>query len=736
MLRGRIWLVVVVGAVALLSAPGASASGVNCLDCSGTYTGSWSAQIQHMAPDGTSSTEGLSLSWTETLKTPPGSASGVWSLVSAQGTVSLTDSAFQENDCSATLSPNGAFASDFTPYGPQVIGSSSGQSIMVNAYPPTYWSGNPSNPQPLLSSDSSHSGCSFTNQTAYENGFFTSFSGASCHYAGPSASEAMSFPSETTATVSDNCDAQGSDSSGGSGTATLSSQLTLSSPRVCSVAAAGGGPATSRRGTADLRSEVLAHQSASGKLGVTPRRGPLRNSADNTVASFKLTASASGGCPPYSYSWHRDKAPSGATVTPGDANGQTIAVTATCPRRRGKNGVSIVPASCDREPLKYTVTALDSAGTSARSSIVIFSVFSQGQTFYSPGDPAERRAWIKTLKGMNNSLAEQCAVDNVVSDILDAGAWEGSWGGLNPLPGPVSSPAAGAAACAHKELDAVKQRFVEGARALKVAEKDPPRDDFSTVAVPALLAAAPAPRCTGRRAALCREIGRDREAADGELEQALVIADSIATTIDRHSGAVSAGDQRAAKLQDAVYRAQQGEVARLLARDNRARSQLALALRRARLDFVFAPSFAGDPVAFLRRAAARLSARSRSAVDAMLASLSLFQPSIGSSYVGDLARAIPTSGLARGALDTNDEVSSMVRALAAQNQIGRPLAARLLADLRRSPAAAGASVSAATSALENDLAAVTGGARPLLEAASGLPTRGYNGGPSDGEGNG
>ena len=705
MLWGRIWLVVVlVGAVAALGASSASASGVSCADCSGTYTGTWSAQIQQASSEETA-TYSLSLSWTETLKTLPGSASGVWSLASAQGTISFSNSAVPGDDCSATLGPNGALASDITQFGPQVIQDAAAHSIMVNAHPPSYWSGDPSNPEPLASSAGGNNNCSFTNQTAYESGFFTSFTGSSCHYAGPSSSEAMSFPSETTATMTDNCDAQGSGGSGSSGTATLNSSLTLSSPGVCSIAAA-----AARHG----------HEAASSKLRVMPRRGPLTNSADNTVARFALTGFASGGCPPYSYSWHMDKAPGGATVTPRDANGQKIGVTATCPPRRGKNGVRVIPGSCDSEPLKYAVTVRDSSGARASSSIVIFAVFSKGQAFYSPGDPAERRAWIKTLKGMIDALAQQCATNQTVSDILDTGAWEGSWGGLNPLPGPVSTPAAGGAACAHDALDQVKKRLTDGARALRVAKKDPPARDFSTVAVPAVLAAAPAHRCTGRRAALCEEIARDREAADGDLEQAVVIADSIATTINRHSGAVRAGDQRAAGLQQAAYRAQLKEVERLLALDNQARLKFARALRRAGQDFRFARSFAEDPVAFLRRAEARLSAPGRSTADAMISALSLFKPSIGASFVGGLSRAIPSAGLP-AAPDTTNELSSLVRALASQGRIGRPHAAKLLADLSGSHAVAGAFSSSARNALERDLAALTGGARQLLQAATGLP---------------
>ena len=103
MARGRIWLVVtVVAAVVAAAAPTASASGVSCADCSGRYTGSWSAKVQFIGSSATA-TYSVSLNWTETLKTPSGSTSGVWSLVSAQGTVSYVSSANPNADCTATL---------------------------------------------------------------------------------------------------------------------------------------------------------------------------------------------------------------------------------------------------------------------------------------------------------------------------------------------------------------------------------------------------------------------------------------------------------------------------------------------------------------------------------------------------------------------------------------------------------------------------------------------------------
>jgi hypothetical protein len=234
---GRIWCVavfVVLGVLALV-ASSASASGVECADCSGTYSGAWSAQTQNTTPEGTQ-TSSMSLSWTEKLSTPPGSASGVWSLASAQGTISFMNTGDSSDDCTASLTPNLAVAADITEFGPQVEEGPS--DIAVAAHPPTYWGGDT---DPLGSSDNSHAGCDGNlDNTAYNSGFWTSFTGSSCHYAGPSQAEAMSFPSPfgasgasppgTATTITDNCDVQGSDVFGATGTATLNSQLTLLAP--------------------------------------------------------------------------------------------------------------------------------------------------------------------------------------------------------------------------------------------------------------------------------------------------------------------------------------------------------------------------------------------------------------------------------------------------------------------------------------------------------------------------
>ncbi|HUA69631.1 MAG TPA: hypothetical protein VMA96_01065, partial [Solirubrobacteraceae bacterium] len=187
------------------------------------------------------------LSWTETLKQVQGGSS-FWQLTSANGTVQFTNTGDTSDNCDATLSPNPAIAGNVTEFAPQIVQGAI--SVSVSAEPPTYWSGQASTaPDPLLSSDALDPGCYFSNNTAYASGFWTSFTGSECHYT-DGGGEAMVFPLDATSTVYDNCSAQGSDAQGDTGTATLTSQLTLTPPGLCPpppslrhVAASRNGPA-------------------------------------------------------------------------------------------------------------------------------------------------------------------------------------------------------------------------------------------------------------------------------------------------------------------------------------------------------------------------------------------------------------------------------------------------------------------------------------------------------------
>ena len=696
--RGRTRLVVlgVLGAVAF-GASGASASGVACAACSGTYTGSWSAQIQNTTPEGTV-TYGVSLSWAETLSTPTGGngASGVWSLTSAQGTVTFTNSGSPSDDCSATLSPNSALAADIGQSGPQVI---EGSAVTVSAYPPTYWSGDPTQTsEPLVSSDDTDPGCDFTNALGYNSGFWTGFTGSDCHYAGTSAAEAMSFPVGTTTTMTDNCDGQGSDSFGATGTATLKSQLTLTAPGACTCACA------AKAGAGD------AHAAAASPLIVTPT-GPVgyRSRPSGTWVSFKLVAYASGGCPPYQYSWQRGKTPPNSVVTPATGNTQTIDVTVKCPRKRRRNGSFYIPASCDNNPLTYTVRVTDNNGDTTSASIVIDSVFSRHQPYISPGDPAQRKQWIKTIEGTSDALAEQCAVAQRTDDFL------ADLDKASNLPKAPKAPTGSGALmyvarnCASENLRLLKQRFAKAGRALQVAKQDPPAQNFTAIAfAPELTAAAPAV-CHGFQASVCDQVAQGELLADGELEQAILIGDAIATTIERHSGATYAGDQQAAAVQDLAYRAELAEVAQVLTLDNRDRASLATVLRRHGLDAQLRTAFASAPVPFLKQEASHLSGIRRATIEALLGMLQQYSPAIGPNFVADLSRPIPTGVLAAAGPLAATDLASLIEQLGAQNAIPGALVSILLGDVK-GPA----------STLTADLGQLPPGVRALLQAAAGL----------------
>jgi hypothetical protein len=229
--RGRWYLsgvAVAAVAAAAFGTPNAAASGVACYGCSGTYSGTWTATITASSPEGMT-TAMLSVDWTETLTAVSG-ANSVWSLAQASGSISFDNTADPTDNCNASLSPNQAVAPNVTEFAPQVL--QTGTSIAVSAEPPTYWSGNPSaDPEPLDSTDATDPGCYFTNDTAYEQGFWTSFTGSACHYNG--GSEVMTFPLNATSTIYDNCDASGTDAQDGTGTATLKSQLTITPPGLC-----------------------------------------------------------------------------------------------------------------------------------------------------------------------------------------------------------------------------------------------------------------------------------------------------------------------------------------------------------------------------------------------------------------------------------------------------------------------------------------------------------------------
>lgn len=442
-------------------------------------------------------------------------------------------------------------------------------------------------------------------------------------------------------------------------------------------------------------------------------------------ARFQLVAYASGGCPPYRYSWHQDHAPAGSSVVPGSGQGQILNVLATCPATRNSGGVRSVPSSCNTDDLKYTVTVTDKNRQTATAAIVITDVFAgTHESYYSPGNPKERGQWIATLKGAVNSLVEVCAVDSTINDVMDTADQMGNWN-------PIKLTRVGAAAkiahgCTQAELTEAKARLGAAAKALQVAEQDPPTGDFASVAVPQMPSVPPPPDCRGLgviedQLAACQELSADSQAVAIELYRAILIGDAVATTIEQHSGAVYANDPAAVELQEYAYQAQLAEAAQVVAQENRAARALATLLEHNGLDFTFRQAFVANPVGFLQDAAASLSGTARAAIEAMIQVMQLFTPSIGRSYVNDLSQPLPIGALAKAASSmTPEDVAVLVRQLAAQGQIEAALSSSLLSILGGLATEAGATRTAALASLATDLGRIGGGAGPMLEAACGL----------------
>ncbi len=133
--RGRGAVIVLVAAAGLLTgfvfAAGVQASGVTCDDWTGSYTGTWTANVQYASGNSAS----LVLKWSQTLVPGPGGASA-WDLTSASGTVTYTNVADPTDSCSTSLVPNLGFADGLgNSQGPLVV---EGASIVVNPVPPTW----------------------------------------------------------------------------------------------------------------------------------------------------------------------------------------------------------------------------------------------------------------------------------------------------------------------------------------------------------------------------------------------------------------------------------------------------------------------------------------------------------------------------------------------------------------------------------------------------------------------
>lgn len=264
---------------------------MTCDDCTGSYTGTWTANVQYASGNSAS----LVLKWSETLVPGPGGASA-WDLTSASGTVTYTNVADSTDSCSTSLVPNPGFADGLgNSQGPQVV---EGASIVVNPVPPTWWSSDPQTaPQALVSLPSTgNPNCDDTSgETAYEDGW--SVSGQDCH-------ADISAPLNATTTSPDNCDATYSDNFGNTGTGTLTSTLTISEG-ACTCSCTSGAPARDQQAT--LRVAAAAAGSPGGS-GLSVRVGSGHRDHFETF-TLKLSAYAGGGCKPYHFTWIRGPIP-------------------------------------------------------------------------------------------------------------------------------------------------------------------------------------------------------------------------------------------------------------------------------------------------------------------------------------------------------------------------------------------------------------------------------------------
>ena len=270
----------------LVFAAGVQASGVSCGECTGSYSGTWTASVTYASGASAS----LTVNFAESLVPGAGGASA-WDLTSASGSVSYTD---QFGSCSASFSPNPSVADGLgNSEGPQVV---QGAEITVDPWPPSWWSSDPqTTPQALVSSPSTgNSECDDTSlETSYESHGW-SFTGPDCH-------TQITAPLNATTTSPDNCDAMYSDNLGNMGTGTLTSTLTISEA-VCTCSCMAGAPA----GDPQTGLRVAVAAAASGG-GLSVKVGPQRDHFE--TFTLKLTADAGGGCKPYHFTWTRGPIP-------------------------------------------------------------------------------------------------------------------------------------------------------------------------------------------------------------------------------------------------------------------------------------------------------------------------------------------------------------------------------------------------------------------------------------------
>ncbi len=274
--HGRIPLgaVLALVAVALMyalcfSAPPALAGGP-CVDCSGTYSGSWSATYERLEHHGGEKEEhatiSISLKWAAALTFQGGES--VWTLTSAEGTFSISGSGSSNEDCSATLSPGpdaivrGDAFWIATAAGKGLNGEDEKGYESVIALPPVAW-GQTFGANPLKSSSTS-GGCGQQANWGLNGPWQSTVGGAGCHYEPASGHDWIAFPRGGTHSENDMCQAAGNDGRGDSWSGvTYNAQETLTvpgnGPAGGAVGAKGGPDYTiaKREARADLREHAI-----------------------------------------------------------------------------------------------------------------------------------------------------------------------------------------------------------------------------------------------------------------------------------------------------------------------------------------------------------------------------------------------------------------------------------------------------------------------------------------------
>ena len=346
---------------------------------------------------------------------------------------------------------------------------------------------------------------------------------------------------------------------------------------------------------------------------------------------------------------------------------------------------------------------------------------------FSPGDPAERAQLIKTLEELDKQAVSRCAEEQILDDWADMSDWAFSGFGVNPFPGRASTPMHGFHCMTQPGLEYAEKSLVKIHHALQIAKSDPPSAKFTSIRLPAATPTATAKTCTelGARGAApaiaeCNLLVSRETIAGDQLDREVELADAIADAIDNHSGAVKAGDQSAAGLQNDAYKADLAELAQIIGLANQANATLAQALRQ-HLRITLRTAFVRDPVAYVSALAKRVSGQRRAVANALLHLLRLYTPRLSTDYATDLARPFAPGALADAKSLTPGDDVALARQLAAQGQLSDATLQQTITDLDALQGASGSTRIAVLGELAGVLAGVKTPASGMLEAATGLP---------------